>query len=68
MYGSNKKDIMEIIKKLCEMKGVSIIDGAVRFGLIGIRNLPLSLHTSISPSFLFRYALHIHAAVAKLIL
>lgn len=21
MYGSNKKDIMEIIKKLCEMKG-----------------------------------------------
>ena len=29
MYGSNKQDIMEILKKLCEMKGVNIIEGAV---------------------------------------
>ena len=26
MYGTNKKDLAEINKKLCEMKGVSLID------------------------------------------
>lgn len=26
MYGSNKKDIVEIVKKLCEMKGVQLIE------------------------------------------
>ncbi|NMB97134.1 MAG: IS200/IS605 family transposase [Clostridiaceae bacterium] len=29
MYGQVKADIREIIKKLCEYKGVSIIEGAV---------------------------------------
>ena len=29
MYGSNKKDLVEIIKKLCEMKGVALIEGKV---------------------------------------
>ena len=29
MYGQNKKDIVEIIKKLCEMKGVQLIEGKV---------------------------------------
>lgn len=29
MYGSNKKDIVEIIKKLCEMKSVELIEGKV---------------------------------------
>ena len=29
MYGELKKDIVEIIKKLCEMKQVSLIDGRV---------------------------------------
>ena len=29
MYGSNKKDLVEIIKKLCEMKGVALIEGQV---------------------------------------
>ena len=27
MYGETKKDLVEIIKKLCEMKQVSLIDG-----------------------------------------
>lgn len=27
MYGANKKDIVEIIKKLCEMKTVRLIEG-----------------------------------------
>ena len=27
MYGENKKDLVEIIKKLCEMKQVDLIDG-----------------------------------------
>ncbi len=29
MYGSNKKDIVEVIKKLCEIKGVALIEGKV---------------------------------------
>ena len=29
MYGENKKDLMEIIKELCEMKSVQLIDGRV---------------------------------------
>ena len=29
MYGSNKKDIAEIVKKRCEMKGVQLIEGKV---------------------------------------
>ena len=29
MYGANKKDIVEIIKKLCEMKDVMLIEGKV---------------------------------------
>lgn len=29
MFGTNKKDIAEIIKKLCEMKGVSLIEGKI---------------------------------------
>lgn len=29
MYGSNKKGIVEIVKKLCEMKGVQLIEGKV---------------------------------------
>ena len=29
MYGELKKDIVEMIKKLCEMKQVSLIDGRV---------------------------------------
>ena len=29
MYGTNKKDLVEIIPKLCEMKGVSLIEGKV---------------------------------------
>ena len=29
MYGGVKKDIRDIIKKLCEMKGVQIIEGKV---------------------------------------
>ena len=29
MYGQNKKDLVEIIKKLCEMKNVQLIDGKV---------------------------------------
>ena len=29
MYGQNKKDLVEIIKKLCEMKGVQLIEGKV---------------------------------------
>ena len=29
MYGMNKKDLVEIIPKLCEMKGVSLIEGKV---------------------------------------
>ena len=29
MYGETKKDLVEIIKKLCEMKQVSLIDGRV---------------------------------------
>ncbi len=27
MYGSNKRDLVEIIKKLCEMKGIQLIEG-----------------------------------------
>ena len=27
MFGTNKKDMVEIIPKLCEMKGVSLIEG-----------------------------------------
>ena len=30
MYGELKKDIVEIIKKLCEMKQAELIDGRVR--------------------------------------
>ena len=29
MYDANKKDMVEIIPKLCEMKGVSLIKGKV---------------------------------------
>ena len=29
MFGQNKKDLVEIIKKLCEMKGVQLIEGKV---------------------------------------
>ena len=29
MYGETKKDLVEIIKKLCEMKQVTLIDGSV---------------------------------------
>lgn len=29
MYGSNKRDLVEIIKKLCEMKGIQLIEGKV---------------------------------------
>ena len=29
MYGETKKDLVEIIKKLCEMKQVKLIDGRV---------------------------------------
>lgn len=29
MYGTTKKDMVEIIKKLCEMKQVELIDGRV---------------------------------------
>ena len=29
LYGSNKRDLTEIIPKLCEMKGVNIIEGKV---------------------------------------
>ena len=29
MYGQLKKDLVEILKKLCEMKQVQLIDGAV---------------------------------------
>lgn len=29
MYESNKNDIVEIIKKLCEMKSVELIEGKV---------------------------------------
>ena len=29
MYGSNKRDLVEIIKKLCEMKNVPLIEGRV---------------------------------------
>ena len=29
MYGETKKDLVEIIKKLCEMKQVTLIDGKV---------------------------------------
>lgn len=29
MYGENKKDLVEIIKKLCEMKSVRLIEGKV---------------------------------------
>lgn len=29
MYAQNKKDLVEIIKKLCEMKNVQLIDGKV---------------------------------------
>ena len=29
MYGETKKDLVEIIKKLCEMKQVQLIDGKV---------------------------------------
>ncbi len=29
MYGTNKKDLVEIIPKFCEMKGVSLIEGEV---------------------------------------
>ena len=29
MYGQLKKDLVEILKKLCEMKQIQLIDGAV---------------------------------------
>ena len=29
MYGETKRDLVEIIKKLCEMKSVQLIDGKV---------------------------------------
>ena len=29
LYGTNKKALVEIIKKLCEMKGVALIEGKV---------------------------------------
>ena len=29
MYGETKKDLVEIINKLCEMKQVQLIDGKV---------------------------------------
>lgn len=29
MYGETKKDIVEILKKLCEMKQVTLTDGRV---------------------------------------
>ena len=29
MYGQNKKDLVEIINKLCEMKNVQLIEGKV---------------------------------------
>lgn len=29
MYGETKKDLVEIIKELCEMKQMSLIDGRV---------------------------------------
>ena len=29
MYGETKRDLVEIIKKLCEMKQVQLIDGKV---------------------------------------
>lgn len=29
MYGENKKDLVEIIKKLCEVKSVRLIEGKV---------------------------------------
>jgi putative transposase len=29
MYGSNKRDLAEIIKKLCEMKGAALIEGKI---------------------------------------
>ena len=29
MYGANKKDLVESIPKLCEMKGISLIEGKV---------------------------------------
>ena len=29
LYGTNKKDLTQIIPKLCEMKGVEVIEGEV---------------------------------------
>ena len=29
MYGQVRKDVVEVIKKICEMEGVEIVDGAV---------------------------------------
>lgn len=29
MYGETKKDVVEILKKLCEMKQIILIDGKV---------------------------------------
>ena len=29
MYGQERKDVREILKKLCEMEGVKLIEGAV---------------------------------------
>jgi len=34
MYGETKKDLVEIIKKLCEMKQVRLIDGRACIGHI----------------------------------
>lgn len=34
MYGETKKDLRDILKKLCEMKGIQIIEGKICVGYV----------------------------------
>ncbi len=53
LYGSNKRDLTEIIPKLCEMKGVDIIEGKVCVDHIHMYvAIPLKLSVSEFMSYL----------------
>ena len=59
MYGETKQDLVEIIKKLCEMKQVSLIDGRVCIDYIHMYvAIPPKMSASDFMSYLMLFDIH----------
>lgn len=53
MYGETKRDLVEIVKKLCEMKQVQLIDGKI----CGDHNI--HMYVVYRPNCVFQNSCHI---------